>query len=459
MKNLWDFSGQDAIDYNKNVWNEDENQNSLSSDSSWSSSGTESCASPFENLSKRSSSAMSSENGESAQVGTDFTRDFYRLVKFESSKSLASSSSKSQTGIEQKYQNCDVLSREENAVDREQALQSVLQFIAEQQRYCISRLVQDENCCTAGEAMAFDSFDDENGCLLTQNANEETDENVTFEEVAEDDDGYSSKLSFDNGNATNNEVTQNSDTKYSCADETSEMCCDSEQNSSGDFKTLFKTCDTCFQSIDNDDNPREDNICAKCADCFIECLPEEAQPETRYEQTNGDKISRYPASVPIIQKSSLDTVLEEQEETGLGSAGESDATRGDSVIVLSEQKLVSFHERATSKEVIEELNRMIRKGDEFSEHDRSTPTTELDGSFGCATGWVHVERDIDFSDPKARANLLDVMLASSSSSSCDSSRNNSDSENGEDDRNYKHLHRLHRFRRQKRGKIFFKVLL
>ncbi|XP_065221043.1 uncharacterized protein LOC135846022 isoform X2 [Planococcus citri] len=478
VKNLWDFSSQPDSDYNKNSWNEEENQNSLSSDSSWSSTGTNSegsCASPFENLSKRSSSVLSSENGESAQVGTDFTRDFYRLVKFESSKSLASSSSKSQNGIEQKYQNCDVLPREENAVDREQALQSVLKFIAEQQRYCISRLVQDENCCTvSGEAMAFDSFESESGRLLEHNTTEEGSENASFEEMPiedETDDGYFSKLSFDNnGNATNTEtVTETSDNKSTAcfstedADPASETCCDSEQNSSSDFKTLFKTCDTCFQSINNDDDgvlegtdsTATNNICAKCAECYIECLPEEKQCDySRNEPPPPvDKLTRYPASVPVIQKSSLDTVLEEQEDlAGHSSSGENVTPAADSaVIVMSEQKLVSFHERATSKEVIDELNRMIRKGDEFSEHDRTTPVTELDESFGCTTGWVHVEQDIDFSDPKARANLLDVMLASSSSSSCDSSRNNSDSENGEDDRDYKHLHRLHRFRRQKRA--------
>lgn len=73
-----------------------------------------------ENSSKRSSAALSgcSDDPDSPSVGTDFTRDFYRLVKFESTKSLASTSS-----------------RGGKPPDREQALQNVLSFIAEQQMY------------------------------------------------------------------------------------------------------------------------------------------------------------------------------------------------------------------------------------------------------------------------------------------------------------------------------------
>lgn len=74
-----------------------------------------------ENSSKRSSAALSgcSDDPDTPSIGTDFTRDFYRLVKFESTKSLASTSSRSGRP----------------PPDREQALQSVLSFIAEQQMY------------------------------------------------------------------------------------------------------------------------------------------------------------------------------------------------------------------------------------------------------------------------------------------------------------------------------------
>lgn len=75
----------------------------------------------LENSSKRSSAALSgcSDDPDSPSIGTDFTRDFYRLVKFESTKSLASTSSRGG----------------KPPPDKEQALQSVLSFIAEQQMY------------------------------------------------------------------------------------------------------------------------------------------------------------------------------------------------------------------------------------------------------------------------------------------------------------------------------------
>lgn len=63
-------------------------------------------------------------------------------------------------------------------------------------------------------------------------------------------------------------------------------------------------------------------------------------------------------------------------------------------------RAVSFHERATSKDVIDELNRMIKNGD-----DTVQETTEAEGQVkldeACrATGWVHVEQEIDLTDPK-----------------------------------------------------------
>jgi hypothetical protein len=78
---------------------------------------------------------------------------------------------------------------------------------------------------------------------------------------------------------------------------------------------------------------------------------------------------------------------------------------------------VGFHERATSKDVIEELNRMIRKGEDGvgtvsggssgavpagGEGDVAAAlgATKLDLACCCPTGWVHIERDIDFTDPK-----------------------------------------------------------
>lgn len=74
-----------------------------------------------------------------------------------------------------------------------------------------------------------------------------------------------------------------------------------------------------------------------------------------------------------------------------------------SVFVEGRDRSLSFHERATSKDVIDELNRMIRSGDDNpSRQDSHVALEKLDLACCCPTGWVHVERDIDFTDPKVR---------------------------------------------------------
>jgi hypothetical protein len=62
---------------------------------------------------------------------------------------------------------------------------------------------------------------------------------------------------------------------------------------------------------------------------------------------------------------------------------------------------------------------------------------------------------------QARANLLDVMLASSGSSGASSSGTSSSnsSDSGDEPADYQHLHRLHRFRRQKKGKAASSLLV
>ena len=75
------------------------------------------------------------EDEEEESVDTEFTRDYYRLVKFESNRSLANS---------EKYDHCcpdqDPAQADLSVLpDRQVALQSVLDFIAEQQRYCATR--------------------------------------------------------------------------------------------------------------------------------------------------------------------------------------------------------------------------------------------------------------------------------------------------------------------------------
>lgn len=73
------------------------------------------------------------------------------------------------------------------------------------------------------------------------------------------------------------------------------------------------------------------------------------------------------------------------------------------LLVEGRDRTLSFHERATSKDVIDELNRMIRKGEDNTVVTNNEPQVtleKLDLACCCPTGWVHVERDIDFTDPK-----------------------------------------------------------
>lgn len=112
------------------------------SEKRWECSGTHSPGGSWSSASdapdKRSSTALS-EDGDCANVGLDFTRDFYRLVKYESTKSLASNSSR---GIPSQDPGNHLRIHDVQAMalqDREQALQNVLHFIAEQQKYCRDR--------------------------------------------------------------------------------------------------------------------------------------------------------------------------------------------------------------------------------------------------------------------------------------------------------------------------------
>ncbi|XP_069945474.1 uncharacterized protein [Cherax quadricarinatus] len=75
-------------------------------------------------------------------VDTVFTRDFYRLVKFESNKSLAASSKSLATS--DGLLTIEKLQDLESGGTHKEALASVLGFIAEQQKYCKEREAQDE---------------------------------------------------------------------------------------------------------------------------------------------------------------------------------------------------------------------------------------------------------------------------------------------------------------------------
>lgn len=66
-------------------------------------------------------------------------------------------------------------------------------------------------------------------------------------------------------------------------------------------------------------------------------------------------------------------------------------------------RAVSFHERATSKDVIDELNRIIKNGDESNAVQENNEVNNAKLDEACRpTGWIHVERDIDLTDPKVK---------------------------------------------------------
>ncbi|XP_046427938.1 uncharacterized protein LOC124183460 isoform X5 [Neodiprion fabricii] len=323
-----------------------------------------------ENSSKRSSAALSgcSDDPDSPSVGTDFTRDFYRLVKFESTKSLASTSS-----------------RGGKPPEREQALQNVLSFIAEQQMY-LAELPH--------------YYHDAANCNETPNPNE-----VQAAIAA-------------------------------CAVSQNERVCETAESGSGD----------------KENGGHENSVEMESGDDILEqILVPSLAPDERIISTvscNGG------ISYTTVAPSELGAVPEEDEEAATSSTPSTvvSPARGP-LLVEGRDRTLSFHERATSKDVIDELNRMIRKGEDHpaSQDAAQTVLEKLDLACCCPTGWVHVERDIDFTDPKARANLLDVMLASSESSSATSSSGSAGSDSGDEPPDYRHLHRLHRYRRQKKA--------
>lgn len=282
-------------------------------------------------------------------AGTDFTRDFYRLVKFESSKSLASTSSRSVGGACCEHQNRPDAAQP----DREQALQTVLDFIAEQQQYCLSRQAEDRAEPTVATTVS-----------------------PAVSPAAAD------------------PLASSSDR---CRGTGPQQACDS--NSCSDSNNLL--------------NSKDSGLCG--SDVEIECLPEDCGG-------GDDGTSRSPqhsvgAGRAVITPP-LGTVPEEDEEcasakstspqptssTGYGGASSSVGT---AETVMAAWPLGT----TTSKDFIDQLNRMAGSGaHHYASPDgvvsphrlRSPQTDDLDEACCCPTGWVHVEREIDFADPKVR---------------------------------------------------------
>ncbi|XP_024085973.1 uncharacterized protein LOC112128253 isoform X1 [Cimex lectularius] len=100
----------------------------------------------------------------------------------------------------------------------------------------------------------------------------------------------------------------------------------------------------------------------------------------------------------------------------------------------------------TQVSTLEELHKIVDGGAEDEVPQESSHEVDLqEEETSKPTGWVHLNRPADLTDPKLKANLLEVM-SSRSSSSCSGS-----SESGDDHSPYQHLHRLHRSRRHKKA--------
>lgn len=321
-------------------------------------------------------------------AGTDFTRDFYRLVKFESSKSLASTSSRSVTG----GGGCEHqrLPAVEAQLDREQALQSVLDFIAEQQQYCLSRQAEDKR---------------EPPTLITSPTIA-----VASSEVAP-----TSPVATVTTAATDNLSSANRLIPPS------------------PLPPQLQTCDSNSCS-DNLLNSKDSGLCG--SDVEIECLPEDCyadQHQTLVHSPTLQTASLTPRSTLLLR-----TVPEEDEEStsAKSTSPQLSSTCGgggsSSVCTAETTVMVTWPPATSSKDLIDQLNRMAGgdspetadddvgvgciNDDLFGDDDVcSSPvaiercssssssalqTTDLDEACCCPTGWVHVERDIDFADPK-----------------------------------------------------------
>ncbi|KAF5281466.1 hypothetical protein FQR65_LT14674 [Abscondita terminalis] len=480
-----------------------------SPDNSWSSNGSD-CGHSYEpeTYSKRSSAALSGcsdDTGELPAIGTDFTRDFYRLVKFESTKSLASTSSRSLGGA-----------LSENG-DREVTLQNVLTFIAEQQKYvhsfgdaneprpysqvgefaveCSSQQIQDftvceladnkisenENYVTLKQLAAEYSFNEQNsGKQMLSNINSEyvnIDINpnilyasevclVTPLDVESENCSNISEHPVDICTSVNIELTANyysntvvndrSDNDLMKSGDTLCSSGNSVKNSMSESITSnVSTSDTVVSKI-----PRLKHTPSKIPvipnknvknNQNSNNLQESKLPKSKLQYKNS-KISRpvgtYKQKTVQVQNSQAQPVITSERLPKYSTAVMS------TIIDGPPHRAVSFHEKATSKDVIDELNRMIQKGDDAAvSHEKNDENSSNNLDEACkSTGWIHVEKDVDLTDPKARANLLDVMMASLSSDSSPTSScaGSVASDTTEEIPDYGHLHRIHKFHRQKK---------
>ncbi|XP_076253350.1 uncharacterized protein LOC143191823 isoform X4 [Rhynchophorus ferrugineus] len=487
----------------------------ISPDNSWSSGASDCCHSHEPETCSKRSSAASDDTGELPQIGTDFTRDFYRLVKFESTKSLASTSSRSIGGA---------LSE---VGDRDAALQNVLiqNFIAEQQKFVHSKdrprsvndIAKDFNIEVLEDAK---NHENEHGIPKSDSKLSDDENYVTLKQLCEayeqkekekQASGLSDKLSYAEEVCVASQLDIESENCSNIGDRPVDIC------SSVDVE--LTTLDYQSSLIENneasDKNPSADptvnsdrvgltnselirSTDTNCSDVSANnCTSESLTSSVSTPETVVSKIPRRktpsripvsPARVILNNNNNNNNNRDSLQETKIPKSKiphKSNKPKPKKIVhihqnnppqhIITAEKLpqstsgvisniiegpphraVSFHERATSKDVIDELNRMIKNGDESSvavEANETAPNPKLDQA--CRpTGWIHVEKDIDLTDPKARANLLDVMMASVSSDSSPTSScgDSIASDSPDDPPDYGHLHKIHKYHRQKKAK-------
>ncbi|KAK9727951.1 hypothetical protein QE152_g18903 [Popillia japonica] len=542
-----------------------------SPDNSWSSGASDCCHSHEpETCSKRSSAALSGcsdDTGELPLIGTDFTRDFYRLVKFESTKSLASTSSRSLGGA-----------LSENG-DRDAALQNVLTFIAEQQKYVhgsrdtTNNTTQSSRPCSVNEVTKEFNIEappqeiDELKiceCSNVNNTNETTSTyNITnksnnehlFSKTTENENYVTLKqlctefnlneqnammkdtdfkkaenlkedvlqtvayadeiclvtpIDIESENCSN--ITEHpvdicssvsveltsTDYQQTVLDTTSDQIDNSNKKCmelsdiSSTTSDLIKSSDTV--SSDSPNNGMSESLTSSNStpDTIVSKIPRRKYMPSKIPVSPAKTISQNSATTATNNNNTSTNNNNDNENTSKlpkskiphkNSKISRPKTTGQKQKVVHVQlpqpqhvitaektppvtsgvisniidgpphRAVSFHERATSKDVIDELNRMIKNGeDNVQDNTENDAQVKLDEACR-STGWVHVEQEIDLTDPKARANLLDVMMASVSSDSSPTSScgGSVTSDSTEDPPDYGQLHRIHRFHRQKKA--------
>ncbi|XP_064211325.1 uncharacterized protein LOC661743 isoform X3 [Tribolium castaneum] len=354
-----------------------------------------SSSSEAETFSKRSSAALSDDTGE--LPGTDFTRDFYRLVKFESTKSLASTSSRS-------------------LAENGDTFHNVLNLIAEKQ----NDATKDFNIEGPG---------DENYVTLKQ----------LCEEYAKKDEETKHNLAY--------------------ADEVclvTPIDVEISENCSNLSELPVDICSSVNVELSSTTMSNSD-VSTSTPETIISKIPRRKRDTKLAPSASSPKKAddlKPKSKIPKVKQKIVEVVQTAQHHV-ITSERLPQCTSGviSNIIEGPPHRAVSFHERATSKDVIDELNRMIKNGEEPNgdKEEGLGAAKKLDE--GCrTTGWVHVEKDIDLTDPKARANLLDVMMASVSSDSSPTSSCGGSvaSDSTEDPPDYGHLHRIHRFHRQKK---------